>query len=259
MGPGEAGLTWDECWHQLQAVYCTLDILARHSFLINLNHCETNNVWKLHLSKSQQVTTHATLSSLRNACNMVSGSEQRKGLTLGDCFSKKESLRILSSACENSDAPVISLKEGVEHLYTGPGMIGASARHRQSVAKKLGIKGFSHYDDNIGRVRENIAEISFKIFKSFFQSPSPKLFPSKSTLDSTRAWITPINTFNKQCSLWWSIVSQLLISGGGNITGCAFWVIVKELSCVWNIEILGPLVQYKDTVHLLRMYFNFQY
>ena len=83
---------------------------------------------------------------------MVPGSEQRKGNALGDCFSKKESLKILSGACEGSDSPVVALKKGVEHLYTGPGMLGVSARRRKAVASALKTMGFSHGDDNVGRV-----------------------------------------------------------------------------------------------------------
>ena len=83
---------------------------------------------------------------------MVPGSEQKRGNTFGDCFSKKESLKVLSGACEGSDAPVVALQKGVEHLYTGPGMLGASARRRQSEALSKSIMGFSHGDDNVGRV-----------------------------------------------------------------------------------------------------------
>ena len=108
----------------------------------------------LHNKHPRQVTTLATLSSLENAVNMVSGKEQQRSNRLGDSYSKYESRKILKGACEDFDAPVVALKEGVESLYSG-GMLGASARHRRAVAVKRNITSFSYGADNVGRVRRN--------------------------------------------------------------------------------------------------------
>jgi len=94
----------------------------------------------------------ATLRSLQNAIHMVPSREQERGNRFGDCYSKKESLKILKNACDDHDAPVKAMRDGVTSLYTG-GMVGASDRYRKAVAANSGIMGFSHYVDNCGRVR----------------------------------------------------------------------------------------------------------
>ena len=108
----------------------------------------------LHQRHPRQVTAMATLRSLHNAINMVPSREQARGNQMGDCYSKKESLKILKSACDNHDAPVRAMSDGVKSLYTGS-MVGASSRYRKAVAVRQGIMDFSHFVDNCGRVGIN--------------------------------------------------------------------------------------------------------
>ena len=106
----------------------------------------------LHQAHPRQITTHATLTSLSHAVNMVPGKEQMRANKLGDAYSKKEGLNILEKVCEDYDAPVIALKKGVESLYAGR-MANSAARYRKAMATRLDIRGFSFFVDNVGRVR----------------------------------------------------------------------------------------------------------
>ena len=72
---------------------------------------------------------------------------------MGDSYSQKEASAILGAVCEDFDAPAKALKEGVEGLYLGPGMMGASARIRAATAKKHGVKGIQCAGDNVAIVR----------------------------------------------------------------------------------------------------------
>ena len=106
----------------------------------------------LHQRHPRQVSAVATLRSLQNAINMVPRKEQERGNRMGDCFSKKESLKILNNACNDHDAPLRRLRDGVQSLWTG-GMIGASTRCRKAKAVRCDIRDYSFYVDNVGRVR----------------------------------------------------------------------------------------------------------
>ena len=107
----------------------------------------------LHQAHPRKITTHATLTSLSNAVNMVPGKDQMRANKLGDAYSKKEGLNILETVCEEYDAPVVALKKGVESLYVGR-MAKATAKHRKAMATRLSIRGFSFYVDNVGRVSD---------------------------------------------------------------------------------------------------------
>ena len=89
---------------------------------------------------------------------MVPGREQEMGNRMGDCYSKKESLKILKSAVGGHDEPVLKLKAGVESLCTG-GMVGASSSFRKAVAVKNGIWGYSFPVDNVGRVGKALGPV----------------------------------------------------------------------------------------------------
>lgn len=110
----------------------------------------------LHNRHPRQMTSLTTMNTLDNAVNMVSGKQQARANKFGDAFSKKESTTILKSVSSGYDAPVLALKEGVEFLYTGPGMSGCGARWRKATAMRLGIYGYMFFGDNVGRVRRCI-------------------------------------------------------------------------------------------------------
>ena len=50
----------------------------------------------------RQVNEYAKMKSLQNAVNMVPGKLQKQQNRMGDCFSKKTSLRLLEKVCEAS-------------------------------------------------------------------------------------------------------------------------------------------------------------
>ena len=99
----------------------------------------------------RQVNEYAKMKTLQNAINMVPGKAQRQANRLGDCFSKITSRQILHAICEDYDEPIVAKKEGVERLYMGT-MATASQKSRRALARRLAIKGFSFYPDNVGRV-----------------------------------------------------------------------------------------------------------
>ena len=107
----------------------------------------------LHIRHPRQVTTYAALHSLHNSVTNVPGKAQARANRMGDAFSRKEASAILSSVCEDFDAPAFALKQGVQDLFLGPGMFGASARRRAAAAKQLGIRGYQFFGDNVGMVR----------------------------------------------------------------------------------------------------------
>ena len=107
----------------------------------------------LHIRHPRQITTYAALHSLHNSVTNAPGKAQAKANSMGDAFSRKEASAILGSVCKDSDAPALALKQSVESLYLGPGMLGASARLLTSTAKQLNIRGHSLSGDNVGMVR----------------------------------------------------------------------------------------------------------
>ena len=107
----------------------------------------------LHIRHPRQLTTYATLHSLHNSVSNLPGKAQARANRMGDAYSQKEASAILSSVCDDFDAPAKALKQGVQDLYLGPGMYGASARRRTATAKRLGIKGYQFFGDNVGMVR----------------------------------------------------------------------------------------------------------
>ena len=126
--------------------------------MVDLRPVLTSTVSRLlHQRHPRQVSASATLKSLQNAVNMVPSREQEMGNRMGDCYSKKESLKILKKAVGNHDGPVKALQAGVESLYTG-GMLGASNRHRKAVAVSHRIMGFSSGVENVGRVRKGVGK-----------------------------------------------------------------------------------------------------
>ena len=92
----------------------------------------------------------AKLTSLQHAVNSVPGREQKKSNALGDSYGKKESLRLLEHACDGFDTPVLEMKKAVESLYLSG--LSTSARARAAMARRLNIRGFGFFADNVGMV-----------------------------------------------------------------------------------------------------------
>jgi hypothetical protein len=82
---------------------------------------------------------------------MVPGRQQMEGNRRGDCFSKKESLRVLEKVCEDYAEPLYALKAGVEELYCG-NMATLSAHSRKLLAARRGVRGFTIMADNVGKM-----------------------------------------------------------------------------------------------------------
>ena len=91
--------------------------------------------------------------SLQNAVSMAPGKEQARDNRMGDAFSQKESASILGSVCKDFDLPAKRLKEGIESLHLGPGMMAAAPRLKASFAKRMRINGVQMAGDNIDLVR----------------------------------------------------------------------------------------------------------
>ena len=121
---------------------------------------------------------------------MVPSKEQERGNAMGDCYSKKESLKILKNGCEDHDAPVRALSDGVKSLYTG-GMLGASTRYRTAMAVSRSINSYSYFVDNVDRVRK-------KVFVG--ESRNNQILFSKSTLGTTRERIIATSTSIRPCN-----------------------------------------------------------
>ena len=91
------------------------------------------------------------METLRNAVRMVPGRQQMEGNRRGDCYSKKESLRVLEKVCEDHAEPLYALKAGVEGLYLGS-MASISAHSRKLLAARRGVTGFTIMADNVGKM-----------------------------------------------------------------------------------------------------------
>ena len=111
----------------------------------------------LHQRHPRQITKFATLQSLHNTVQMAPGKDQAKANRMGDAYSQKEASAILGKVCEDFDAPAKALKHGVESLYLGPGMFGASTRHRAATARRHGVKGIQLGGDNVALVRNKVS------------------------------------------------------------------------------------------------------
>ena len=106
----------------------------------------------LHSSHPRQVNALAKLTSLQNAVNCVPGRDQKKSNTLGDSYGKKESLRIMERACDGFDAPVLEMKQAIESIYLNG--LYSSARAKAAAARRLGIRGFGFFADNVDLVSQ---------------------------------------------------------------------------------------------------------
>ena len=151
----------------------------------------------LHQRHPRQVTKYATLQSLHNAVQMVPGKEQAKANRMGDAYSQKEASAILGKVCEDFDAPAKALKRGIESLYLGPGMFGASARHKAATARRLGVRGIQLGGDNVALVR---IKVSFATIAHSVPVNLHSIFLRLKLLGSTLDLATRMHFFSRLCS-----------------------------------------------------------
>ena len=105
----------------------------------------------LHYCHPNQINTYAKLKTLQNQINCVPGREQKKYQQLGDCYSKRESWKLMQGVSDGFDSPIIAMQKDVQSLYLGR-MQMAGTRRRKAVAMKGNIRGFAFFADNVGMV-----------------------------------------------------------------------------------------------------------
>ena len=106
----------------------------------------------LHTHFPRKLNVLAKLTSLHHGVNSVPGREVRKANTLGDSYSKKESLRLMERACDGHDQPIMKMKHEMESVYLSGAAV--TRRAKEAMVKRLNVRGFGVYGDNVDLVRE---------------------------------------------------------------------------------------------------------
>ena len=90
----------------------------------------------------------ANMKGLYSVLNHVPEKLHRVGSRLGDNVSRKKSLMVLDEVSNNFDQKIRDIKKDIEMLHRN----NFSAQEMEKEALRLGIKGFSLFGDNVGKV-----------------------------------------------------------------------------------------------------------
>ena len=111
----------------------------------------------------RQVNTMSVMHSINNSINHVNVKTQHEMNMMGDAFCSETANNILDNICKDENEDILSIKHGVESLYTGK-MANATPRARIRKATLEGINGFTFCPDNVGFVGSNQCPLGKGIF-----------------------------------------------------------------------------------------------